>query len=50
MQIQVAKMEMVKEEIRELKAKIANSMDANEEIELASKLLNLKKGCVGNEK
>ena len=48
--IQVAKMEMVKEEIRELKAKIANSMDANEEIELASKLLNLKKGCVGNEK
>lgn len=48
--IQVAKTEMVKEEIRELKAKIANSMDANEEIELASKLLNLKKGCVGNEK
>lgn len=48
--ILVAKEEMAKEEIKELKRKIANSMDANEEIELAQKLLNLKKGCVGNEK
>ena len=25
-------------------------MDVSEELELAQKLLNLKKGCVGNEK
>ena len=48
--ILVAKKEMAKEEIKELKRKIANSMDANEEIELAQKLVNLKKGCVGNGK
>ena len=48
--IQVAKKEMAKEEIKRLKSQIANSMDANEEIELANRLLNLKKGCVGNEK
>ena len=47
--ISVAKKEMVQQEIRDLKEQIANSMDANEEIELAQKLLNLKKGCVGNE-
>ena len=47
--IQVAKKEMVQKEINDLKKQIANSMDANEEIELAQKLLNLKKGCVGNE-
>lgn len=47
--ILVAKEEMAKEEIKELKEKIANCMDANEEIELAQKLINLKKGCVGNE-
>lgn len=47
--ILVAKEEMAKEEIKELKEKIANCMDANEEIELAQKLVNLKKGCVGNE-
>ena len=41
---------MAKEEIKRLKSQIANSMDANEEIELANRLLNLKKGCVGNEK
>ena len=46
----VAKKEMVKEQIKELKRKIANSVDANEEIQLAEQLINLKKGCVGNEK
>ena len=46
----VAKKEMIKEEIRALKIKIANCEDANEEIELAKQLLNLKKGCVGNGK
>ena len=48
--INVAKNEMVKLEIKDLKNKIANSMDVSEELELAQKLLNLKKGCVGNEK
>ena len=48
--VDVAKKEMVKEEIKDLKAKIANSTDVAEEIELAKQLLDLKKGCVGNEK
>ena len=48
--INVAKNEMVKLEIKDLKNKIAKSMDVSEELELAQKLLNLKKGCVGNEK
>ena len=48
--ILVAKKEMAKEEIKSLKQQIANCTDANEEIELAQKLLNLKRGCVGNEK
>ena len=48
--ILVAKEEMAKEEMKELKMKMANSMDANEEFELAKRFLNLKKGCVGNEK
>lgn len=47
--IGVAKQEMLKQEIKDLKVKIANSMDANEEMELAKQLINLKKGCVGNE-
>ena len=47
--IGVAKQEMMKKEIEEIKEKIANSMDANEEMELAKQLTNLKKGCVGNE-
>ena len=47
--LKVAKEEMVKKEIEELKIKLANSMDANEELELAQKILDLKKGCVGNE-
>ena len=48
--ISVAQKEMVKKEIEALKIQIANTTDANEEIALAQKLLNLKKGCVGNEK
>ena len=48
--VDVAKKEMVKEEIKDIKAKIANSTDVAEEIELAKQLLDLKKGCVGNEK
>ena len=47
--LKVAKKEMIKKEIEELKVKLANSMDANEELELAKKILYLKKGCVGNE-
>ena len=43
----IAKQEMTKNEIKDLKNKIANSMDVSEELELAQKLLNLKKGCVG---
>ena len=46
--ILVAKKEMTKREIQELKEKMARSMDANEELELAKKILDLKKGCVGN--
>ena len=47
--ILVAKKEMAKKEIQELRAKIANCMDASEKLELAKQLLKLKKGCVGNE-
>ena len=47
--IDSAKKEMAKKEIAELKSKMANSMDANEEMEIALKIVNLKKGCVGNE-
>lgn len=35
--LKVAKKEMIKKEIEELKVKLANSMDANEELELAKK-------------
>ena len=44
-----AKREMAKEEIKNIKRQIANTTDVNEEMELAEKLLKLKKGCVGNE-
>lgn len=47
--MQVAKIEMTKKEIEELKQKMSNSLDANEEMEIALKIVNLKKGCVGNE-
>ena len=46
--VSVAKTEMTKREIQELKEKMVRSMDANEELELAKKILDLKKGCVGN--
>ena len=47
--ILVAKKEMMKQEINDLKKQIATTLDANEELALASKLLEIKKGCVGNE-
>jgi len=48
--IQVANNEMIKKEIKELKEKIANELDSNKRLELANKLIELKKGCVGYEK
>jgi hypothetical protein len=48
--INVANKEMAKDEITELKEKIATEMDANKKLELAKKLVELKKGCVGYEK
>lgn len=41
--VAIAKKEMAKKEIDELKVRLANSMDVNEKMELASKILNLKK-------
>ncbi len=35
-------------EIQELKEKINNELDENEKLKLANKLIELKKGCVGN--
>ena len=46
----VASTEMAKKEIKELKEKIANELDSNKRLELANKLLEIKKGCVGYEK
>lgn len=48
--IVVAKQEMIKEEIKNIKQMIMTSLDANEKIKLGEKLIELKKGCVGNEK
>lgn len=48
--IQVANSEMAKNKIKELKEQIANELDANKRLELANKLLEIKKGCVGYEK
>ncbi len=45
----VAKKEMEKEQIKELKAKIASELDEAKKLELANKLIEIKKGCVGNE-
>lgn len=45
-----ANKEMLKDEIKELKKKIKEELDANKKLELASKLIELKKGCVGYEK
>ena len=48
--ITFANKEMVREQIKDLKEKIANEIDATKKLELANKLIELKKGCVGNEK
>lgn len=45
-----ANKEMLKDEIKELKKKIKEELDANKKLELAAKLIELKKGCVGYEK
>lgn len=48
--IHVANNELAKKEINDLKEKIANELDSNKRLELANKLIELKKGCVGYEK
>ncbi len=47
--IKAAKEESLKTEIKELKEKIRTELDANKKMEYAMKLVELKKGCVGNE-
>lgn len=42
--------EDTEKEIKELKESIKQEADASKKIELANKLIELKKGCVGNEK
>lgn len=46
----VANNEMRKNEIKKLKERIKEELDTNKKLELATKLIELKKGCVGNEK
>lgn len=48
--IKVANTEMAKNKIKILKDQIANELDMNKRLELANKLLEIKKGCVGYEK
>lgn len=40
----------IKKEIKELKEKIRNELDSNKKLELAKEMLELKKGCVENER
>lgn len=47
--INVCDKELKKEEIKNLKEQIGNELDENKKIELAKKLIEIKKGCVGNE-
>jgi len=47
--INVCDQEVKKQEIKELKQKIASELDENKKLELAKKLIEIKKGCVGNE-
>ncbi len=47
--IRVANSEEAKEKIKALKEQINNEFDENKKILLAEKLIELKKGCVGNE-
>lgn len=48
--IKAANAELTKSEIKKLKEAITEELDANKKIELANKLIELKKGCVGYEK
>lgn len=48
--IKVANTELAKNQIKALKEEIANELDANKKLELANKLLEIKKGCVSYEK
>lgn len=48
--INLVKRKNTEEEIAELKLKIKNTLDENEKEKLANKLLELKVGCVGNER
>ena len=48
--LKVAQIEMYKDEIKELKEAIKNELDASKKLELANKLIELKKGCVENGK
>ena len=45
--IDAAKNLMLKEEIKQLKEDIKNELDSNKKLELANKLIEIKKGCVG---
>lgn len=45
--IDAAKNLMLKEEIKQLKEEIKNELDSNKKLELANKLIEIKKGCVG---
>ena len=47
--LNVAKLETTKAEIKKLKEEINNTLDEAEKCALAEKLIELKKGCVGNE-
>lgn len=47
--IRVCESELKKEEIKNLKEQIANELDENKKLELAKKLIEIKKGCVCNE-
>ncbi len=48
--IKVCEQESIKESIKELKVKITSELDESKKLELANKLIELKKGCVGYEK
>ena len=45
--VRIFNQERNKEEIKVLKEQIGNELDANKKMELATKLIELKKGCVG---
>jgi len=47
--INVCEQEAKKQEIKDLKEKIASELDEDKKIKLAEKLIEIKKGCVGNE-